>query len=384
MNLALHGGFGEKGRTCFGVASGGYRLLVDAGVKTSARGRADYYPALAASELAAYDGLVVTHAHEDHVAALAWCVVHGFRGDIYMTGETRREADAILAEYAEPAHVEALRARSIVPLAVGERVLQLGPFSVSTGRSGHIRGGVWCRFDDGARSLVYCSDVAPASPVFAMDAIGAADVLIVDASYGDDATPPQARAAEIAAWVNAHPQGCVLPTPAQGRSAELLAIVPGPLALAPGMREALAAQIADAAWLAPGVAGTLRKRLDAAVDWSLASPLPPAALLCHDAMGVAGTSPAILERAGATAHPTLFTGHLPHGTPGERMLAERRADWIRLPTHPTLSENVAMTVAARASLVIGHSCDTQQLIRLAPHIPALRPAMTGERIAIGG
>ena len=36
MRLDLYGGFGEKGRTCLGVESGGYRLLLDAGVKISA------------------------------------------------------------------------------------------------------------------------------------------------------------------------------------------------------------------------------------------------------------------------------------------------------------------------------------------------------------
>ena len=47
MRLDLYGGFGEKGRTCLGVESGGVRILLDAGVKTSARGTADYYPAIA-------------------------------------------------------------------------------------------------------------------------------------------------------------------------------------------------------------------------------------------------------------------------------------------------------------------------------------------------
>ena len=50
MRLVLHGGFGEKGRTCMGVESDGYRLLLDAGVKTSARGSDDYYPAIVRSD----------------------------------------------------------------------------------------------------------------------------------------------------------------------------------------------------------------------------------------------------------------------------------------------------------------------------------------------
>ena len=51
MRITLYGGFAEKGRTCVGVESGGYRVLVDAGVMTSARGRADYYPAISAESL---------------------------------------------------------------------------------------------------------------------------------------------------------------------------------------------------------------------------------------------------------------------------------------------------------------------------------------------
>ena len=50
MKIALYGGFGEKGRTSLGIESDGFRLLLDAGVKTSAVGRADYYPAVTPGE----------------------------------------------------------------------------------------------------------------------------------------------------------------------------------------------------------------------------------------------------------------------------------------------------------------------------------------------
>src|SRR5690349_14288956 len=99
MRLVLHGGFGEKGRTCVGVETDGYRLLLDAGVKTSARGSDDYYPAITPAQLAATDAIVVTHGHEDHVAALGWCLAEGFRGRIFMTAQTRRDAGEALAGY---------------------------------------------------------------------------------------------------------------------------------------------------------------------------------------------------------------------------------------------------------------------------------------------
>ncbi|HEY7788423.1 MAG TPA: MBL fold metallo-hydrolase, partial [Casimicrobiaceae bacterium] len=91
MRLVLHGGFGEKGRTSVAVESAGYRLLIDAGVNTSARDRDGYYPAISEAALAATDAIVITHGHEDHVGALGWCLAKGFRGRIFMTTETLQE-----------------------------------------------------------------------------------------------------------------------------------------------------------------------------------------------------------------------------------------------------------------------------------------------------
>jgi len=381
MRLALHGGFAEKGRTSLGIETDGYHLLLDAGVKTSARGGADYWPALRTEELRALDAIVITHAHEDHVAALGWCIEHGFDGRIFMTRETARELDDCLAGYAEASHSARVQAAHIETLPLGADALRVGPLRIGTGRSGHVAGGVWCSIADARTRVVYCSDVAPRSPVFAMDPLPRCDALVIDASYGEDETDATTRAGAIAAWVGRHPGGCVLPTPLYGRSAELLAIVPGLIALAPGMREALRSQIDASAWLVDDVAARLTARLAASVDWRPHDRLPKAALLCHDAMGLSGTSPEILRQVQAHRHPALFTGHLPAHSPGERLVADGAAEWIRLPTHPTLPENLAIVAASGASLVIGHSCDADALARLALRIPALRVELaTGDRI----
>ena len=61
------------------------------------------------------------------------------------------------------------------------------------------------------------------------------------------------------------------------------------------------------------------------------------------------------------------------------MVSARAADWIRLPTHPTLRENAAMVAASNASVVLGHSCDVQALAALGRHVPQLRVALrTGD------
>lgn len=377
MRLHLHGGFGEKGRTCLGVEADGYRLLLDAGVKTSARS-ADYYPAISADELRATDAIIITHAHEDHVAALGWCIAQGFRGRLLMTAETAREVDLFLAAYAQADHRIAARNFVRELMCIGAAVT-LGPLQLRAGRSGHVAGGIWCVVSDGRRTLGYCGDVVPASEVFAMDRIPACDAVVLDASYGDDDVPAQARAQAVRDWVLAHPQGCVLPTPLSGRSAELLAIVPGPIALSEGMREALQSQIADPTWLAPRAAGRLSRQLALAAEWRPGSPLPHAALICHDGMGIAGPSRDILSMAAADT--VLFTGHLPDGSPGERMLASGKAAWLRLPTHPTLSENVAIVADTGAATVIGHSCDRDALKGLHRHIRRLRTDLaTGDHL----
>ena len=120
MRVALYGGFGEKGRTCVGIESRSYRMLLDAGVKTGARGTRDYYPAISESSLGEQDAIVVTHGHEDHVAALGWCIARGFGGRIFMTPETRREADLCLQGYATPDELERFRRAVIEPLILGD------------------------------------------------------------------------------------------------------------------------------------------------------------------------------------------------------------------------------------------------------------------------
>ena len=383
MHVELCGGFGEKGRTCLRVASDGYRVLLDAGIKTSSRGGADYHPAISDDALRATDAIVITHAHEDHVGALGWCIEHGFRGSIHMTAETRRETDACLADYATPAQRALVGAADIGRLALGAGALSLGPLRVSTGRSGHMDGCVWCCLDDGHRRLVYCGDSVPSSALFAVDPIPRGDALVIDASYGDDDTRFDVRAAEIREWIAAHPQGCVLPTPLYGRSAELLAIIDAPLAFAPGMRDALRTQVDDMPWLRPGIAGALAERLDRQPDWQPGSAWPRAALLCHDGMGIGGPARVILADALRDTHPVLFTGHVPEQSPGAAMLARQRASWLRLPTHPTLTENLALVAACAAPKVIGHSCDRAALDRLARHVAQLDPTLaTGDRIEI--
>jgi uncharacterized NAD-dependent epimerase/dehydratase family protein len=65
------------------------------------------------------------------------------------------------------------------------------------------------------------------------------------------------------------------------------------------------------------------------------------------------------------------------------MLAAGQATWLRLPTHPTLSENTAIVAGSAAKIVLGHSCDREALEQLKRHIPRLRADLaTGDRLEL--
>lgn len=371
MEIGLFGGFGEKGRVSIAARSRGTCLLLDAGIKVGARG-ADYHPRLVwpAGEI---DALLVSHAHEDHVGALAWLLAHGFRGRILMTAETFREAPVTLAGYADPADLAAhpFPSDRIELFEPGE-TLSIGGMTVETGRSGHVVGGVWFAVDDGGRCLVHCGDVVPDSCVFVMDPVPPCDLIALDASYGADPVPGKARAKAIASWIEARPGGCLLPTPLSGRSLELMAIIPGDFAIHATMREALETQIAAGSAVSPAAAAFLAWRLKSAPDWTDDQPLPALPLLADDGMGKAGPSARLLPRADEEGCPVLLTGHLPEGSPAKLLHEAGRAGWIRMPTHPTLPGSVAIWEGAGRPAALGHSCAPADLEALAAHIPSLR------------
>lgn len=382
MKVTIHGGVGEKGRTCIGVEQGGTRLLLDVGVDTSAPRGPSYYPAITPEELRGLDAIIVTHAHEDHVAALGWCIANGFSGRVLMTTESATDVDATLAAYATPQERE-LAGRTVPEIIVSGQHFRIGPITFRTGRSGHVVGGVWCHLAAAGRSLSYCGDIVPASPVFAMDPLPPCDLLLLDASYGEDRITAAERGAAIRRWLSNHPQGAVLPTPLSGRSIELIGLIGGPIAIHPSMRAALAEQIAASAWLKPGIVDLLSARLAEASLWEEDQTLPAAALLCDDGMGISGPSRAALAKARRDGHPVLLTGHIPKGSPADLMRAAGQADWLRFPTHPTLQENVAIAAMSGARCVLAHSCDAATARALAADIQHLNAELNpGDTIEI--
>ena len=378
--IHLQGGFGEKGRTSVCIDDGQSVVMLDAGIRVDG-GPHDYHPRLARSA-DGIDALVITHAHEDHIGALCWMLSQGFRGQVYMTPSTRAEMRMTLEQYARP--------EDLTDFPVTDDRIELfrpgdsfgiGSQTIRTGHSGHVAGGVWLHVSSCNQRTLYCGDVQPDSTAFPFTSVLEADLAILDCSYGTDRTDAAIRSDRILGWVKAHKGGCVLPTPLAGRSIELMILLPDEIAVVEGMKDALRQQIADRSLLRPGVSETVSARIDRARDWRVGSELPDCPLLVHDGMGAAGPASDALAQAERTGQPVLLTGHLPAGSPGQRMFGAGSADWLRYPTHPVLSQNMAIWEAAGRPALLGHSCDAAALMSLGAELPGLNvTARTGDTI----
>jgi hypothetical protein len=137
MRLDLYGGFGEKGRTCLGIESGGYRLLLDAGVKTSARGKDDYCEV---SRRGVEASMRSHHPTDTRITSPRWVgSCKRIRRTHLHDPETGR-GRGWRREHALPEDLALMRNASIERLPVSVDAVDLGPLRIAR-PLGHAHGG---------------------------------------------------------------------------------------------------------------------------------------------------------------------------------------------------------------------------------------------------
>jgi len=196
-------------------------------------------------------GVLLSHAHIDHSGALPRLGREGFRGPIYCTGATAELLGIMLPDAAHLQEEEAEFANRhrtskhepALPLfttADADRVLtQVRPvgfnesFSPAAGvsarfiNSGHILGAAFIEVSIDGRTLVFTGDMGRYGvPIMRdPDPVAAADVLLLESTYGNRLHPPDDHHDMLAAAVEravAQKAWLLIPAFAIGRTQEIL------------------------------------------------------------------------------------------------------------------------------------------------------------------
>lgn len=208
IQIGVLGAGQEVGRSSILVRTSESTLLLDCGLKPGSS--TDEFPmGLHQLDLDELDGVVVTHAHMDHIACLPYLFKYGYRGPVYMTEPTKYLLYILLTDY-----VEIARREGRVPpygLSEVEEVIyhtitldyedttDITPdIKLSLYDAGHEIGSalVHLHVGNGLYNIVYTGDfkygytrlLSPAN-----DRFRRLELLIMESTYGgkDDVQPPR-------------------------------------------------------------------------------------------------------------------------------------------------------------------------------------------------
>jgi Cft2 family RNA processing exonuclease len=344
-------GLGVKGPACFLVEADGVRLMLDLGEGPPP----ELLPNV--DDVGKVDAVVLSHGHKDHVGGLSL---------LPKIGNPPVYASEIVAR--------GLKGVVVRPLPVGGSAEVLG-IAVQTGRNGHAPGGIWMRFGIGG-GLLYTGDCSTESILYAYDPPPAAPTVLLDCSYGGSYEKPLADC-----WSNLAPLVArgplLLPVPANGRGPEIA------LALARhGRRDIYVDDAMQAALrrLADSEGISLRANISDEIRRLSENAKPidgvRGVMLAAAADGTSGATARLLAQWEHTREPAIvFTGHVPPGTPADRLIKAGRAQFMRWNVHPRISDTVALVRAVQAKMVIAAFCDRTQLADLSAALAPARVTM---------
>ena len=265
MRLGFLGAAGEVTGSCYLVESGELRFLVDCGMFQGGReARSKNLKALNFGfDARRLDFVLLTHAHIDHSGLLPRLATLGFRGPVYATPATAELLEVLLPDSAHIQEKEAewqlrhrrrqgihergipaplytvAQAQSVLqllrPVSYGEACRPAAGIEVFFHEAGHILGSAILEIilstEGRARRLVFSGDLGmPGRPVLRdADRIAAADVLVVESTYGDRLHRSLAETEDeiVNAFERTHAAGgnLIIPAFAVGRTQELLCML---------------------------------------------------------------------------------------------------------------------------------------------------------------
>ena len=268
------GGSGEEARNCFLLEAGNHTVLLDCGVRREALGEFDrVYPALTREIAGRLTAVFLSHAHEDHAAALPYLYELGYRGKIYGSGETIRLAGGFMKKWVSyveaaggklPFSPEHIGRMEFCPISPGEQTVD--GLRVVAGRSGHMLGSLWLRFDFDGKSLLYTGDMTLSGRLLATDLPPRSDGAVIDCAYAGRTLCQDGQYGSLKALaeqVVSSGGKLLLPVPPNGRGSDMLLYLcenlPGvPIYAEANVAELCAELLEKRRWLREGAGGEIR------------------------------------------------------------------------------------------------------------------------------
>ena len=225
------GGSGEEARNCFYVSSGRKRFLLDCGVRREISAVERVYPLITEEIASSIDAVFLSHAHEDHCAALPYLYELGYRGPVFCHPETLALAKSFMRKWVAyvkdkggilPFDGDNIDLLDFRPLELG--VNEISGVKVLAGRSAHMLGSLWYHFDFSGTALLYTGDACFDSLLLKADEMPACDILITDAAYAARTIDQKQQYENILASVNetiGNNGTVLLPVPSNGRGIDL-------------------------------------------------------------------------------------------------------------------------------------------------------------------
>jgi glyoxylase-like metal-dependent hydrolase (beta-lactamase superfamily II) len=324
LRLRALSGLDAKAPACFVVEAGGTRLMLDLGRVGAAA------PDL--RRAGPVNAVLLSHQHPDHAGALDGLDRLG-QPPIHAT-------EAVAAALGIAARPLPLRGRTC-----------FGGVVVTTGLAGHAPGAIWLHLAAEGDTLLYCGDVEPTGAAYPFEPPPMAETVVIDASYGLDLTPPDARARIVERVLTAEGPA-LLPAPASGRGLEM-ALALHEAGRAPALCTASRAKAQEARRRPDVLRPQARATLAALLD--VEAPDPGLALVDDPTLSGAPAREAA-ERALRAGGLVLFTGDPPAGSPAAALVREGRAEVARWPAHPDLAANAALLRRVGARRVLPAFC----------------------------
>jgi len=245
------GGAGEVGASCGLLRIGDRRVLIDAGMRPSARAGQDRLPALDWLDSAPPEAILVTHAHIDHTGALPLVSEMFPTAPIYCTETTLLLTRLLLADSVRVMEAEHLAQEGETPLYTAEVVertlarvrpiewaqpvapLDDPAITVRFLHAGHIAGAAMLLIDTPAGRVLHLGDysVTAQRTLHGLDVPGLpqADAVITEGTYGDaiHANRKEQERALVATVARVVGRGgrALLPAFAVGRAQEVALIL---------------------------------------------------------------------------------------------------------------------------------------------------------------